>query len=70
MISSAPGTIGEEAVSVASRQVCARQTENMTQREGERPAVFSWLFSNLHRLSPHRHLSDLSHYNHLPDTEL
>lgn len=44
MISSAPGTIGEEAASVASGQVCARQTENMTQREGERPAVFSWLF--------------------------
>lgn len=54
MISSAPGTIGEEAVSVDSGQVCAALTKNMTPREGERHFL---AFSNLYHLSLLLHLS-------------
>lgn len=60
MISSAPGTIGEEAVSVALGQVCAAPTKNMTPREGER---YFLAFSNLHCLSLQLHPSDLHLYN-------
>lgn len=56
MISSAPRTIGEQAVSVALGQVCAAPTKNMTPGEGG--AVCYIFFSNPYCLSPQLHLSD------------
>ena len=45
MISSSPGTIGEGAVSVASGQVCAPQTKNMTRKEGGSGMLYFLAFS-------------------------